>query len=155
MTHGQTLLTSSAFALLLALGAAPALAQLDSGAGTTAGQMDGATEGGITLQDDAGVTGGRFGRADVNRDQRIDEQEYGAESGTLFSGMDSDQSGQISESEFNNQRAVDFGKADRNADGDLGSDEYSSFYGSVSAGSTTGVNGSGTVLGNPEGSASP
>ena len=33
MTHVRTLLTSSAFSMLLALGAAPALAQLGSGAG--------------------------------------------------------------------------------------------------------------------------
>lgn len=164
MKHVQTLLVSSAFSLLLALGAAPALAQLGDGGNastTTTGQMSAgstpgdATEGGVTLQREAGVTGGRFGRADVNRDQRIDEQEYGAESDTLFSGMDSDQNGQISESEFNNQRARDFGEADRNTDASLGSDEYSSFYGSGNAGSTTGENGSGTVFGNPEGSASP
>ncbi|HJO34688.1 MAG TPA: hypothetical protein QF361_00535 [Gammaproteobacteria bacterium] len=173
MTHVRTLLTSSAFSMLLALGAAPALAQLGSGAGgstattgqlgtgTTTGQMGagttpgGAAEGGVIMQGEAGVTGGRFGRADVNRDQRIDEQEFGTESGTLFGEMDTDQSGQISESEFNNRRATDFGEADRNADGSLDSGEYTGFYGSGNAGYTTGVTGSDTILGTPEGSDSP
>lgn len=123
----------------------------DLGAGTTPGPV----EGGVGMRDDAGLTGGRFGRADVNRDQRIDQQEYRNESANLFSGMDSDQSGQISESEFNNRRAVDFGAADRDTDGGLNSGEYTGFYGSGNAGYSTGVTGSDTRLGTPAGNASP